>query len=191
MREVDPVAVKLDHALPFGELDVVEDTSRQRLEQGHRGSRKGGDSNERLADTRWQRPQSLRHEGAQALGQRDIRAVHADGVPGDRAPELECEERVSTSDLVHAHQLRSRQAERKPTPKEPMARPDAKGLDREPLEPPERLVEFERHLNGPATHGCENTHRLALRRRSMNLRTSAELASTHCTSSRATRSGPS
>jgi hypothetical protein len=43
-----------------------------------------------------------------------------------------------------------------------MDRPDGKGLEREPLEPPECLVELERHLNGPATHGCKNTHRLAL-----------------------------
>ena len=43
-----------------------------------------------------------------------------------------------------------------------MDRTDGKGLDcksPESLEPP---IEFERHLNGPSTHGCENTHRLAL-----------------------------
>jgi len=103
MREVDPVAVELDHALLLGELDVVDNGSRQRLEQRHRGSCNGGDSNERLADTRWQRAQPLHHEGAQALGQRDVRAIHADRPPADRAPELECEERVSTRDVVHAH----------------------------------------------------------------------------------------
>ena len=36
---------------------------------------------------------------------------------GDRAPELEREERVSTRDLVHAHQLRSRQVERRADPR--------------------------------------------------------------------------
>ena len=54
MREVDPVAVELDYALLLRELDVVDSSSRQRLEQRHRGSRKGGDCNERLTDTRRQ-----------------------------------------------------------------------------------------------------------------------------------------
>src|SRR5947207_15850888 len=43
-----------------------------------------------------------------------------------------------------------------------MDRPDGKGLDREPLESPECLVELERHLDRLATHGCENAYRLAL-----------------------------
>src|SRR6266516_2168754 len=146
MREVDPVAVELDHALLLGELDVVYNSSRQRLEQRHRGSRKGGDRNERVADTRRQRTQPLRYERAQALGQRDNPAIHADRAPGDRAPELEREERVSTRDLVHAHQLRSRQVERKATPEEPMDRPDGKGLDREPPGCGEGAIELERRL---------------------------------------------
>jgi hypothetical protein len=103
MREVDTVAVQLDHALLLGELDIVDNASGQRLEQRDRGSCNGGDRNERLADTRRQRTQPVHHKGAQALRQRGIRAIHANRAPADRAPELECEERVSTHDLVHAH----------------------------------------------------------------------------------------
>jgi hypothetical protein len=43
-----------------------------------------------------------------------------------------------------------------------MDRPGGKRLDRDPLKRRERPVELERHLNRAATHGCENTYRLAL-----------------------------
>ena len=129
MREADPVIVELDDALFLGELDVVDNSRRQPLEQRHRGSRKRSDSNERLEHTGRQRAQPLRHERAQALGQLDIRAVHADRAPNNRAPELEREERVTTHDLVHPHEIRSPQVQRKPNPEEPMDRPDGKRLD--------------------------------------------------------------
>ena len=129
MREADPVTVELDDALLLCEFDVVDNSRRHTLEQRHGGSRKRSDGNERLQDTGRQRAQPLRHEGAQALGQLDIRAVHAKRAPDNRAPELEREERVTTCDFVHAHQLRSRQFERKPTPEEPMDRPDGQRLD--------------------------------------------------------------
>src|SRR5690242_5110338 len=110
MREVDPIAVELDHALLLGRLDVLDDAGCQWLEQRHRGGGEGSDCNERVADSRRQGAQPLRDKGAQAVRERDVRAVEADRAPGDRTPQLEREERVPTGDLVQSDQLGTRQA---------------------------------------------------------------------------------
>jgi hypothetical protein len=117
---------------------------------------------EGLADTRGKDAQSVRDEGVQALRECDIGAVQPDGAPGDRPPELECEERVSPGDVVHTHEFRPRQVEREPTPEEPMDRVGRERIHCDSLERRERFVELERHLDRPPPHGCEKTNGLAI-----------------------------
>jgi hypothetical protein len=86
VREVDPVAVELDHAVLSGLLDLGDNARPERLEQRHRGGREGGDRDESVADRRRQYEQPLGDERAQAPRQRDLGAVDADRAPGDRMP---------------------------------------------------------------------------------------------------------
>ena len=71
MREVDPVAVELEHASTPRKLDVVDGRGRKRLQQRHRGSRERGNGDERLAHPRRQRARGGRQRALQALGKRD------------------------------------------------------------------------------------------------------------------------
>ena len=125
MREADPVTVEFEHASLLGELDVVDHSGSQRLEQHNRGSGEGGDGNKRLAYARRQCAQPLRHQGDEAFGQSDVRAVHANRAVDEPAAELQREERIPADDLVDAQKQGSRQVEREPTPEKPMDRPDA------------------------------------------------------------------
>src|SRR5262245_488665 len=102
MRETDPVTLELEHASLLSELDVVDDCGPQRLEHHNRGSGERRDRNKRLACTPWQCAQPLRHQGDEALGQSDIRAVRANRAVDEAAAALQCEKRIAARDLVDA-----------------------------------------------------------------------------------------
>ena len=162
MRETDPVAVELEDTPLAGQLDVGDGGRRERLEQRHRRSGERGHGDERLAHLRGQRAEPLRDEGAKALGQKDVDTVGADRAVGQRAPDLEREERVPARGLVHSHEHRPGQVERQPTPQEPVDRPDRQRRNPEPTEPREGAVELERRLDRQPAHRRQYPDRLAL-----------------------------
>ena len=88
----------------------------------------------------------FRDKGAKALGQEDVDAVGVDRAVGQRAPDLEREERVPARGIVHAHEHRPGQVQRQPPPQEPVDRPDRERRHGEPPEPREGAAELERRL---------------------------------------------
>jgi hypothetical protein len=92
--------------------------------------------------------QPLRHQGDEAFGQSDVRAVHANRAVDKPAAELQREERIPTRDLVNAQKKRPRQVQREAPPEKPMDRTDAERPDREPPEHRERAIQFQRRLTG-------------------------------------------
>ena len=66
---MDPVAVELQHASSPRSLDVVDGRGREPFQHRHRGNRKGGNGNERLADARRQPVEAVGDDALQALGE--------------------------------------------------------------------------------------------------------------------------
>ena len=162
------------------------------LEQHDRGSRKRGDGDEVSRTPCGQLVEPPCDERAQARRKRDVPAVHADRAFDQRTTELECEERIPArwSRAPSRAPGRDRLSERRPQSSRWIAPMESGSTGSRVNDAKSRSSSSGVSTGRPRTVARTPTG-ASSSRRSTKLRMAAELASTHCTSSSASRSGRS
>ena len=164
MREVDPVAVELEHASTPRELDVVDGRDGERFQQRAPMGTASAATATSVSRTRaGKRVEALRDEGSRLSGSEMIPPSSRIVPSSERASELQRVERIPARRVVHAHESRSRQVQRQPLREKSMDRADARAARPGGARTPRRR---DRGRAAPATgspaHGRENADRLAV-----------------------------
>ena len=167
MGETETRVVELDHSLPSGGVERLDDRLTVPVRRGDELDRRAGErrcEEDDVAGIGREPGEAAAEELVQALG--DGQGL-AGGRPGARAdelaPELEREERVACRRLLNTDELRPGQIETDSLPQQVVQRPHAQRADREPREPfrRESAIELDRNgCLGSRPHGREQADTL-------------------------------
>ena len=152
MGEAETRVVELDHSLPGGGVEGLDDGLTVPVCLDHELDRRAGErrgEEDDVARIGREPGEATAEELVQALG--DGQGL-AGGRPGARAdelaPQLQREERVARRRLLNTDELRPRQIEADPLSQQVVERPQAQRADRESREPIRRKRAIELHRDG-------------------------------------------